>query len=210
MFDVTNYPTLNPSLVGKKIARGGHHDVYEYGNDQVLKVPHKPFRFLYSDKQSLLRDLAILHHYIPDFVVPTEVIEHRQKTAHVILQTKIDTPYFLDAKTVPLVRESLTHVLKQQKKLLKEKQMAIDFLGGNGVLSFFRSFISRSDKTHCSNILVVKTDNSYTLMLVDTELLRMKFPNTVSYYAIAVFVLSHVSYILNRILLKWKLGVRVD
>lgn len=202
------FPSLDPRLVGKKIARGGHHDVYEYDKDKVLKIPHRPFRFLYSDKHALLKDLALIQKYFPDLLVNTEIVESVKKKRHVILQTRVKDFEFLTKKNSVLVYEQLQDVVKRNRILHAKERMSLDFLGGQGYVSYLSSLFFRDSNPHFSNMVVMKEGKKHSIRLVDTELLRLS-PPTFTRRSMTIYFLSLISWWINKLVFRWDFGMKL-
>jgi len=71
---ISQFDGVDPTQVGEIISDALHHRVYAYGEGKVLKVPKKPFKFLFSEKLHLEEDLARLHEFFPGLAVETDVL----------------------------------------------------------------------------------------------------------------------------------------
>jgi len=95
---ISQFDGVDPTLVGeiisdalhhRIISDALHHRVYAYGEGKVLKVPKKPFKFLFSEKLHLEEDLARLHEFFPGLAVETEVLTSRDHAYHCIIQRRL-------------------------------------------------------------------------------------------------------------------------
>lgn len=158
--------------IGKFIDKGVHHRVYEFGKNQVIKIPKRRFNFLYSKKTQLLNDYKLLQQYFKNLVVPIKVVASDDRTKHCILQKRVKNFRLLTPKTLVLVEDQFLEILKQNYQLFVSKKYCLDFLGGEGFISCITSLYT-TQLPYSSNMVIVKVKNKYKLVLIDSELLRL-------------------------------------
>jgi hypothetical protein len=162
--------------VGKLLNTGIHHRVYHYGTSKVIKIPRKRFNFLYSKRSHLESDIKLLDEYFPGLAVKTEVFSNANHSRHCIVQKKTSQYEMVTPKAISLIRDELNCILRANARLLKERQACLDFIGGEGFVSCLKAIFFSEREPYFSNMVIVKKKRKRTLLLLDSELIRLQQP----------------------------------
>lgn len=75
---LSHIPSILPDKLGDLLKKSTHHRVYEYGENEIIKVPRRRFNFLYSKRSHLEADLDIVERYFPGLAVHTVIHSSRK------------------------------------------------------------------------------------------------------------------------------------
>jgi hypothetical protein len=205
---VSRFDGVEAALVGEIISDALHHRVYAYGENKVLKVPKKPFKFLFSEKLHLEEDLARLHEFFPGLAVETDVLTSRDHKYHCIIQRRLFSRQ-ITPHTIDEVRPAFEKLLARNREMIQKYGDSLDFFGQAGVKSCVRALRSRAEIPYLSNLVIVEEGGRPIPKLLDTELLRMRIRDVDNRAEFAALVLSVGSFFVNRLFLRWFFKVRL-
>ena len=151
-------PTYDKTKIGKWIAWGGDHFVYEYGAGQVIKFSGIDYFFGKKGREKSLRDYAVCKRYLGEYVLNTEFVTSVNGKHVAKLQPKV-VGHSLTKKDMARsdIERQLTDLVQKYDLLLKQEGEVLDLIGRGGI---FRRTLS--------NIFVDAEDKLY---LIDTTLL---------------------------------------
>lgn len=125
--------------VGKKIATGGEHKVYYYGEDKVIKFPFGP-RYWFGREQyceNLKRDEHIVRQYFGGYLVEREINFFTQKNqaSYIIIEPFL-TGRHLQRKDLkdPQVKEQFEELVNINQQFMKQENLSAEFFGIKGLL----------------------------------------------------------------------------
>jgi len=197
---VRQIPTIDINQIGQLINQGVHHRVYEYGRDEVLKVPRRRFNFLYSNRSHLEADLKLINSYFPELAVSTVVHSSKSHQHHCMIQEKVKVYTLIDPVSFREVGDDFTNLLQKNKQLEINHCCSLDLLGGQGLLSCIRYFLGHKELPYFSNTVLVKKNGRFKLRVIDTELLRLSL-TSLTFTGILSYVSSHCSLVATNICL---------
>lgn len=197
---ISHIPTIDPRLLGDLLKESTHHRVYEYGKDEILKVPRRRFNFLYSERSHLEADLAIIERYFPGLAVHTLVHSSENHDHHCIVQEKL-LGYKVTPDTVKKMKDDFRTLFQQNSVLLKEKGASLDYLGGAGLEASWGKLFGGEDVPFFSNMTIIRQGKTYKIKLLDTELLRI-YPPKLNLQDILRYLLSLGSFMISEFFLR--------
>lgn len=204
---ISQFDGVDPTLVGEIISDALHHRVYAYGEGKVLKVPKKPFKFLFSEKLHLEEDLARLHEFFPGLAVETDVLTSRDHAYHCIIQRRLfSVP--ITPESIDSIRPAMEKLLARNREMIAKYGDSLDFFGQAGVKSCLKALRGRG-QPYLSNLVIVEEGGPPSPKLLDTELLRMRIRDVDNRAEFAALLLSVSSFVVNRVFLWWFFKMRV-
>lgn len=180
---------LDYGRLGERISAGKQHQIYQYGDDQVVKIPRRslfmkvygPFHY-----ETVVRDLNILNDFLGEFVVPTQVLRSKSDDSdYVILQQHLKEAQFLTGINFPDVREDFIRVVQSNAQIILQHRVSLDFFGNIGFQrSLLASSLRRKDRALMNNLLVVRENSRLRIKIADTNLseLRLHFHHEVGLF----------------------------
>lgn len=159
---------VSKEQIGPVLAVGGENIVRFYGKDKVIKTPFG-LRYLLNRKkyvQGVKESYLELRNYFKDYLLPTEIIFHKDDLSYCMIQSKID-----NRKLTPeLVRENdfvktqFADMIRINNKMIEETGVSWDFYGTWGFI--FGPF-------WVNNIVVAKD----RLVMIDVGIINVKRKN---------------------------------
>jgi len=194
--------TVDLKKVGQLINEGMHHRVYEYGHDEVIKIPKRSFNFLYSRTSHLEKELQLLETFFPGLAIRTTIHASVDQNYHCMIQERVKRFTLLDPTSLTQVTADFNQLLLKNYSLRISHNCSLDLLGGEGVMSCIRYFFGSKKIPHFSNTVLVKTKGKIQLRLIDTELLRLSLSGY-TFSDIISWVLSHFSVVATKVCLRY-------
>lgn len=160
-------------VLGKLVGQGLFHVVYKLEGDKVVKVPLRPpiskklVRQLYDNE---LKSIKLLNKYFKGAIPETKVVLSPKKNKYIIIQEIIKG----GKPVLPSDGKIIKKIVLQNKTLMREEGLALDFLGLAGLKSCVTSLFKRSTTPQMTNILVTKSNKVH---IVDTNLLELRATN---------------------------------
>ncbi|MDX2136520.1 MAG: hypothetical protein SF123_00370 [Chloroflexota bacterium] len=172
---------LDPALVGTAISAGRQHTIFVYDQTRVIKVPNKSlYMTIYGALhcEVVRRDVNLLARYVPQFLVPTQVLHSRQDAEdYVIMQEYLPTARFVTGDQFHRVRDQFAQMVEGNRQMMRAHGLSIDFFGNH---SFRQSLVAlltgRKQRALLNNILLVDDGSAARLVITDVNLseLRLK------------------------------------
>jgi hypothetical protein len=165
---------LDPYKVGEWCGAGAGHDVYEYGESHVVKVPK--IRWL-KDRLSIITaqdassSLEIIEEHFREFSIPASIHKSDKNTSYCIVQKRL---FLFENLTSAHLRMNITlakqlsEVMRRNRKLVKDHKLSLDFLGKQGCIQSALSSISFGTP-QMSNLVVVGYGASAHIVIVDSN-----------------------------------------
>jgi hypothetical protein len=188
---------INPTLIGTKVGAGLQHQVFEYGADQVIKIPRWWMRlsFRYEDK---VQEFNLLKEYLADLIPETRLIPY--KNSYCYLQKRISKGTILSLepgqKTLPAFK--ILH--DRNKQLITEAKRSMDFVGFQLYATLPRPMEHRQHR-HINNV-VVHPDAPHGIYLLDTDTLYTTLFAITKPSHVIFGILSFFMHLYNTLLLK--------
>lgn len=163
---------ISTKHIGKMISKGKQHFVYEYGKNQVVKIPRRSvYNRLYGilDVDVIKADLELLFKYCKPFIPNTEIFE--KDDAYIIIQDKIAKPSFVTQSRIQNITPELLTLIHSGKNLYKNHGVFLDIFGYQGMTQSLIALL-QLNKTRAlmTNILIDYSHDKPKLFLVDTNL----------------------------------------
>lgn len=187
---------VDEQQIGQYVGRGLQHTVYTYGANQVIKIPHAWMRFVSSYKAKK-DELALTKKYLGAYMPDTDVMPFRNSYCY-IQKNMCGLPPLTLSHVQPHDKE-LVALLRENKKLMKERGLSADVLGARAYVDMLARHI-RHKPVISANI--VRDTSTNALYLLDTDLLRTSVLHNRTYRDIPFAVLSFCVYVLNALVLK--------
>lgn len=169
---------IDAAAVGHLVAEGKQHYTYRYQSDKVIKIPKQSVymaaygRFTYHD---IVDELAILTEFLNDFIVSTQVLRTKNHDGYIIMQDFLHEFEFVTAKNFALVKHDFVRVVEANRAIIRTYGCSLDLLGNKGLQhSFAASIFRKKELALMNNILVVQWEGTYTVRLVDLNLIQLK------------------------------------
>lgn len=198
---------IDPDLVGGLLNQGVHHRVYEYGQEQVIKVPRRRFNFLYTERAHLEADLKLINHQFPNLTIKTEVLSSADHSRHCLIQERIHDYRLLTPRNFAQHRTQFNQLWEANQELIQKSGYSLDFVGGEGIFSCFSSLLPAGDPPFFSNLVIDERGRQPQLKLIDTELLRLGKPSLNPTDLFRSY-LSWVSWFSTLLCLRWFFAFR--
>ena len=173
--------------IGKLIALGSEHIVYEYGSDKVLK--YSILHYIIGSKALARaeREIVICKKYLGEFLLDTEigVSSNGRHVAHI--QPKIiGRPLMVHDLVNEKVTAEFKELMSRYETLVQAEGVHIDLMGSDGVLS-----------GGLTNIFITKENN---LRIIDATLLDARGIGIAApfFHALGEFVVWRQSQIVRK------------
>jgi hypothetical protein len=172
--------------IGKLIAWGSEHIVYEYDSDKVLKYSILHYIIGAKALARAEREIMMCKKYLGEYVLDTEigVSSNGRHVAH-IQRRLFGHPLMVRDVTNEKVRENFKEMMERYDALVHVEGIHIDLMGSDGVLS-----------GRLANIFVT---NDNELRIVDATLLDARDIGLVGplFHALGIFVVWRQNQILR-------------
>jgi hypothetical protein len=196
---------LDHSAMGPLIASGKQHDTYHYGADKVIKVPkHSVYMQVYGafSHADIVKDLDLLHAYLPEFVPETTVLATPQHDGYVIIQAYLADARYITHENFPAVRDDIQRIVSGNRAMIRDHRFSVDFFGNKGLRESTTAVILRQPhRALINNMMVVTQHGEPAVMIVDTNLSALRFPAGVPGHWFRWMVDSGC-FVLSRVLLQ--------
>jgi hypothetical protein len=167
----------------------------------VIKIPKFQGGDTYSNPQVLQKDLQLIKKYFPKLATATTFMVNDQNTDYAVIQKFCQDSTEIVRDMDALVRRQLETIISQNKKLFRNTRHSLDLFGSSGFITSLLSTVLPGIKPKLSNILLRKKADKSSLLLVDTELLRLTNQST-SWTSMRFHIRSWISYKLTSFLLR--------
>lgn len=175
------FPDVDPTKINldEKVGEGAGHIVHPYGSEQVIKVVRWHKRGGDLNASTAQRNADLIENYFPRALLPTQIIPGRKTSIrgyepYVVIQQRAEegstNPSPIDISKDPRVRELITEMIHQNRKLISNRGLSFDFMGGEGVRKLDEDGEDATPPT-LSNILLQPGDN--TPRIIDSELMPL-------------------------------------
>jgi len=203
---IRNISTVDVRKVGNLIDEGMHHRVYEYGHDEVIKIPRRRFNFLYSKRSNLESDILLIQTYFPGLAIRTVIHSSADQNQHCMVQEKVKKFRSLDQDSIHNVKSDFNKLLLKNQQLRIKHNCSLDLLGGHGVMSCIGHFFGGKKKPYFSNTVLMNKKGGLVLRLIDTELLRLSL-TSYTFIGVLSWIFSYSSLLSTRLCLRY-IGIR--
>jgi hypothetical protein len=173
---VTDF-NIDVDAVGQLVAEGKQHYTCRYHDDKVIKIPKQSVymaaygRFTYRD---VIAELAILKEFLGDFIVGTQVFRTEKHDGYVIMQDFLHEFEFVTWSNFPLVEHDFIRVVEANQEIIHTHRLSLDLLGNKGFQgSIAASVFRKKELALMNNVLVIKRKGTYTVRIVDLNLIQL-------------------------------------
>lgn len=202
---------LDLDAVGTLIASGKQHDTYHYGADMVIKVPkHSVYMQVYGafSHADIVKDLDLLHSYLPDFVPETRVLATPKHDGYVIMQAYLADARYITHDNFPAVKGDIERIVSGNRAMIRDQNFSVDFFGNKGLRESTAAAILRQPhRALINNMMVVTQDGKPAVKIVDTNLSALHFPASVPGHWFR-WVVDGGCFVLSRVLLRMLFEIR--
>ncbi len=147
--------------IGKLIAKGGDHKVYEYDTDKVIKF--SSFEILHGrhGKKKIIQDYLICKSFFGEYILDTKIVGSPDNKRTILIQPKIVGRSLTKGDLQdPAISRQFKEILAGYDAMLREGYPEPDLIGFEGLF-----------KNALNNIFIT-TDNK--LFIIDNTLLDFK------------------------------------
>jgi len=138
---------FDKNLVGNRIAVGGEHRVYRYGDKQVIKFPFGPRYWINAKKycENLKRDEEIIRQYFDEYLIEREILYFNKlgTPSYIIIEPKISGRHLrrgdLDNSHINNHFQDLVEI---NQKLIEHENLSAEFFGIRGLVYKGRKEVS--------------------------------------------------------------------
>jgi len=193
--------------VGKWCGAGAGHDVFEYGESHVVKVPK--IRWL-KDKLSIItaddaqHSLEIIEEHFLQYSLPARIHRSASDSSYCIVQKRL---YLFENLTsvhlrtnVSLARQ-LSEIMRRNRKLVKDHNLALDLFGKEGCIQSVLSSISFGT-AQMSNLVVTGAGDSARIVIVDSNVFSINRADETLLQRKLMNDAGKCSHVLNEFLVK--------
>ncbi len=184
---------VDEELIGERVGAGLQHTVYEYGTREVIKIPHWWMRLSTTLERKQL-ELNIAKDYFGDYLPITRIAPYRSSYCYIQERIRGLTPLALSH--IDKHKPDISRFLGQNKKLVLEKRLSADLLGG-------RAYVHALSR-HAHNLpilsanIVLDDKGISKLYLLDTDLLRTSPLHITLLREVGFAIVSSIGYQLNK------------
>lgn len=172
--------------IGRLIAWGGEHFVYNYDIDKVIKFSSLYFFLGSKAKEKATRDYEVCKQFFGTYLLHTECAISANKKYIVHIQPKIQGRFLVvtDLENI-IIKQQFKEILNGYYSMIQNGHAEVDFIGRGGV---FRKCLS--------NIFVTNDNN---LVIIDATLLEV---NESSLLQPIVFILRKIVLLIQNATIK--------
>ena len=153
--------SYDKNKIGKFIAWGGDHVVYDYDTDKVIKFSLIEFIYGKKGQEKSINDYYISKRFFEKYLLETEFVISKDGRYTAAVQPKIFGHYLSKSDLNDIgIQKQFEQIIKKYNKLLKSNYPKIDLVGRGGA---FRNFMS--------NVFVTPGKQ---LLIIDSTLLEFK------------------------------------
>lgn len=166
---------LDPQKVERWRGSGAGHDVYEYGDTQVIKIPKIRWikeRLSIITAEDAQQSLQVIHAHFREYSLHASIHPSSKGSSYCILQQKLNTFENLTSahlRSSKHLASQLNDILCRNKKLSEENGMALDFLGKEGCIQTALSSVFVGTP-QMANLVVVGHGESARIIIVDSNM----------------------------------------
>ncbi len=201
---------IDAAAVGQLVAEGKQHYTYRYQDDKVIKIPKQSVymaaygRFTYRD---IIAELAILEEFLGDFIVDTQIFRTQAHDGYIIMQDFLHEFEFVTWTNFALVEHDFIQVVEANRAIIHAYGLSLDLLGNKGLQhSCAASIFRKRELALMNNLLVIKTEGTYTVRIVDFNLIQLGRCKEVSLFRRLV---DRYCFELSRYLLKDNFNIEI-
>jgi hypothetical protein len=161
-------------LVGKHIATGGDYKVFQYGDEQVIKISTLAPLFGKVHQKKMRHDYELIKQYLDNYVVETTPIENAPSRQYFEIQPFIaGVPCTAKHARIPEIKSQLLEIKNAMQKLVDAGYAPVDLVGLSGLCN-----------GHLTNIFV---DSKNRLHIIDATLFEAESFALVRYLSRPLF-----------------------
>jgi len=201
---------IDPDGVGQLVAEGKQHYTFRYQDDKVIKIPKQSAymaaygRFTYQD---IADELAILNEFLGDFTVTTQVLRTQAHHGYIIMQDFLHEFEFVTWTNFALVEHDFIRVVEVNRAIIHAHGLSLDLLGNKGLQrSCAASIFRKRELALMNNVLVIKSEGTYTVRIVDINLIQLGRCKDISLFR---RLMDQWCFKLSRYLLKDNFNVKI-
>jgi hypothetical protein len=196
--------------VGKRIAEGMQHFVYEYGENEVIKFPKFDLTNLtygILNPVAAEKDWQLIAKNFAGFCVPTRIYSSTDKRLYCIVQERIHNRLNLTSHNIELVMDQFNEIYTRNKKLEETTGYSLDLWGKSGILkSINKSFKRTNIFIEMTNLVIEKNNDQYKIRIIDTNLFKIRFELNYVFrvftdriiYSFSDFVLKKAKFLIGK------------
>lgn len=200
---LSNFGGVDKDMVGRQIAEGLQHYIFEYGEDKVLKVPKLDLpNLIYGmlNPKDVESDWKLINQYFRKYIVETRVYASKDNELYCVIQKKIRNKLNINSHNIDLVLKQFNDIYLRNKKLEFLTGYSLDLWGKSGILRSIRKSIVKSNIFIEMTNLIIEQDElkNYRIKIIDTNLFKVE----ISFgYLVRIFT-DKIIYMLSDFVLK--------
>lgn len=200
-----SFKEVSIEKLGDFIGQGFTHNVYEYGRDELVKIPKKGYFKKQEKSVELKKSYELCRKVLPEYVWPSHI--YTSTRGYIIVQKKIPEFEPLTQNNSHEVRDQFLDVVLRNRTLVKDYHYSIDFTGFGGFKDFFQWIVRRNTLVSLSNFAVTGRRKK-RLIISDFQLLQLHMGSNPfkNLYRLSVY---HVSFLVNKAIVLWVYNVDI-
>jgi len=172
------YCGLDPTQAGLWLGAGAGHDVYAYGDTQVVKIPK--IRWI-KEKLSIItaedatRSMKIIGQHFREYSLRSRVHPSSKGNSYCIMQQRLESFENLTSAHLRAnkhLTDQLNDIIRRNKRLAEKDGFSLDFLGKEGCVQTALSSVLFGTP-QMSNLVVVGHGSSAQIFIVDSNMLSL-------------------------------------
>ncbi|MCC7452016.1 MAG: hypothetical protein IT324_31715 [Anaerolineae bacterium] len=165
---------IDPSTLGGLAGQGTQHYIYAYQKNKIIKIPKTSLMIAAFGKMTsddVRRDIGLLQRYMPEYLVNTEVL-CADNGCYVVIQDILRGPAYIAYDNFPLIKDDFEKIVEANQCMVRDHCLTLDLLGNIGSRRcMLASLLRRKQLAFMNNLLIVRQGESYTLKVVDINLI---------------------------------------
>lgn len=170
---------IDPTKVGRKLSEGLQHFVYEYGKNEVVKVPRfDVVNLIYGvlNPVDVEKDRKLIEKHFKKYLIKTKVYSSKDNELYCIVQERVRNKLNINSQNIHLVMEQFNDIYTRNKKLEESSGYSLDLWGKSGILRSVKKSIRKTNVfIEMTNLVIEKDElSNYRAKIIDTNLFRIR------------------------------------
>lgn len=201
------------SKLGRFLTNGGHHFVYQYDEDKVIKIPKlNALNNLYGifSYKTILKDINLVKHNFQEYLLDTEVLRsNKYKRKYVMVQKYLKNFEFVNQNNFRFVKDQLKEIAERNFKIIKTKKASLDYLGYTGFINTVLATLKYKRHTpDMSNLAVIKQEGKLKVKILDVNLFELR-PKILNEIGVFRWMIDYAGYFISKHLIWLHFRLRV-
>jgi hypothetical protein len=152
---VQTFPDIDVGSIKNFVGEGFYHVVFGYGEDYVVKIPKSYVGIYPFTANECQQQLQLLHHYFPDAIVETHIVQSTKHPYYCFVQKKISSYRFANIEDIK--KPEFQKILIANRQAIEKDHATLDFFGYSGFVKCMKSVVDKNE-TPCMTNILIETD----------------------------------------------------